>query len=157
MNPLGHGLRTNTTAAHHPVCPGHRWCHCQCINCQNCIHQPAHLWLGLQGHLPLLLHILAYPGELAPPQLHHAGQQGPPQICLCSPGNQIPGDACAMGAYRQQRGIESDQGKSFCLPWQNPTGHETWHQHPCVPWRTWRCCGQAGRGPLKISLHASRH
>ena len=23
-----HGLRTNPTAAHHPVCPGHSWCHC---------------------------------------------------------------------------------------------------------------------------------
>ena len=22
-----HGLRTNPTAAHHPVCPGHSWCH----------------------------------------------------------------------------------------------------------------------------------
>ena len=71
-------------------------------------------------------------GELAPPQLHSARQQGPPQIHLCSPGNQIPGDACTIDAYWQQRGIESDQGKSFCLPQLNPTGNDTKCQHPCV-------------------------
>ena len=31
------------------------------------------------------------------------------------------------------------------------------HQHPCASWRTLRYCGQAGRGPPRSSLHASRH
>ena len=68
-------------------------------------------------------------------------------ICFCSPGNQIPGDACTIDAYWQWRGMERDQGKSFCLPWQNTTGNDTQHQHPCAPWRTWGCCGQARRRP----------
>ena len=66
---------------------------------------------------------------------------------FCSPGNQIPGDACTMDAYGQQSRTESNQGKSFCLPRLNPTGNDTQCQHPCVPWRTQRCFGQAGRGP----------
>ena len=98
---LRHGLRTNSTVTDYPVCLGHSRCHCQCTNCQNSIHQPAHLWLGLTRCLSLLLHILAYPGELAPPQPPPTGQQGPPHVCLCSPGNQIPGDACTTDAYQQ--------------------------------------------------------
>ena len=89
--------------------------------------------------------------------MHSARQQGPPQVCLCSPGNQIPGNACTMDAHWQQRGTESNQGKGFCLPWLNPTGNDTQCQHPCASWRTQRDCSQAGRGPPKISSHASRH
>ena len=37
--------------------------------------------------------------------------------------------------------------QSFCLPRPNTPGNDTWHQHPCAPWRTQRCCGQARRGP----------
>ena len=145
----GHGLRTDSTTTDHLVCQGHSQHNCQCTDGQNCIHQPAHLWLGLERCIPLLLHILTYPGELAPPQLHHAWQQGPSLIYLCSSGSQIPGDACTMDAYQQQRGTESDQGESFCLPWSNTPGNDTWCQCPCVPWRTQRCCGQAGRGPSR--------
>ena len=52
-----------------------------------------------------------------------------------------------MDANQHQRGTESDQGKSFCLPWPNPIGNDTWCQHPCASWRTQRYCGQARRGP----------
>ena len=45
---------------------------------------------------------------------------------------------------------ESNQGKSFCLPWPNPAGNDTRCQHPCAPQRTWRYCGQAGRGPPRF-------
>ena len=96
------------------------------------ISLPIYDW-DSQDAYQLLLHILPYPGELAPPQLHPTRQQGPPQICFCNPGNKIPGDACTMDAYRQQRGTESDQGKSFCLPWLNPTGNDTWSSTPmCI-------------------------
>ena len=65
-----------------------------------------------------------------------------------------PGDACTMDVHRQQRETESDQGKSFCLPWLNPTGNDTQCQHPCAPWRTQGCCGQAGRGlPRSHCMH----
>ena len=103
--------------------------------------------------LSLLLHILPYPGELAPPQLHSSRQQGPPQVCLCSPGNQIPRNGCTMDANRQWRGTESNQSESFCLPWPNPTGNDSWCQHPCVSWRTQRYCSQAGRGPQDLIAH----
>ena len=76
------------------------------------------------------------PGELAPPQLHPTRQQGSAQIHFCSPGKQIPRDACTMDAYRQLGETESNQDKSFCLPQPNPTGNDTQHQHPCAPWRT---------------------
>ena len=70
------------------------------------ISLPIYDWEGKRC-IPLLLHLLVYPGELVPPQPHHAWQWGPPLICLCSPGNQIPWDTCAMDAYWQWRGMES--------------------------------------------------
>ena len=87
------------------------------------------------------------PWELAPPQLHSARQWGPPQLCFCSPRHQIPRNACTMDANQQRRGRESNQGKSFCLPWPNPAGNDTLCQHPCASLRTWRDSSQAGRGP----------
>ena len=71
----------------------------------------------------------------------------PPQVCFCSPRHQIPRNACTMDANWQQRGTESDQGKSFCLPQPYPAGNDTWCQYPCAPWRIGRDCGQARKGP----------
>ena len=81
-----------------------------CTDSQDSINKPAHLWLELPRCIPFLLHILPYPGELAPPQLHTARHRGPPQVCFCSPGHQIPRNACTMDANWQQRGTESNQG-----------------------------------------------
>ena len=144
---LRHGFRSNTTTTDHPVCPGHCRCYCQCTDSQNSINQPACLWLELSRCIPLLLHILPYLGELAPPQLHTARQRGPPQVCFCSPRHQSPRNACTMDANRQQRGTEGDQGQTFCLPWPHPTRNDTRCQYPCLPWRIGRDCGQTGRGP----------
>ena len=59
-----------------------------------------------------------------------------------------------MDAYWQRRGTESNQGKSFCLPRLNTPGNDTRCQHPCAPWRTQRCCGQARRGsPRSHCMH----
>ena len=118
-------------------------------NRSNCIHQPTHLWLGLKRCLSLFLHFSMHPGELAPSQLHCNWQWRSPRVCLCSPGNQIPGDACTVDAYWTWRGTKSNKGESFCFPWQNTTGNDTWHQHPCTTRRTWGCCGQAWGGPPK--------
>ena len=97
--------------------------------------------------MPITPLYFAIPWRTGSSSPHPARQWGPPQICFCSLGNQIPGDACTMDAYRQQRGTESDQGESFCLPQPNTTGNDTQCQHPCASWRSWRDCGQAGRGP----------
>ena len=49
------------------------------------------------------------------------------------PWEQIPGDACPVDTNQQRRGTESDQSKSFCLPWQNTSGNDTWCQtHVCL-------------------------
>ena len=146
---LKHGLRTDTdtTTTHSPVCPGHCRHYCQCTDSKDSIHKPACLWLELPRCIPFLLHILPYPGELAPPQLHSTRQGGPPQVYFCSPRHQIPRDACTMDANWQQRGTEGDQGQSFCLPRPYPAGNDTWCQYPCASWRIGRNHRQARRGP----------
>ena len=55
-----------------------------------------------------------------------------------------------MDVIWQQRGTESNQGKSFCLPWLNQTGNNTWCQHPCVPWRTQRYLVRPGEDPQDL-------
>ena len=138
---LRHGFRSNATTTYHPVCPGHCRCYCQCTDSKDSINKPAHLWLELPRCIPLLLHILPYLGELAPPQPYTAWQQGPPQVCFCSPRHQIPRDACTMDANWQQRGTEGNQGQSFCLPRLYPAGNDTRCQSPCASWRIGRYCG----------------
>ena len=94
---LRHGHRTDPTTAHLPICQAHSQCHCYHTNSSN---------------LSLFLHFDA-PLELAPSQLHCNWQWGPPLIHLCSPGNQIPGDACTVDTYWRWTGTKSNQGESF--------------------------------------------
>ena len=54
-----------------------------------------------------------------------------------------------MHAQWMPTGSEDEQKvtKAKASAFLYPTGNDTWHQYPCVPWRIGRDCGQARKGP----------
>ena len=117
-----HVLRTDSTTTDHPVCPGTADAITSALTARMVsISLSVYDWDSQDAYhsFPIFWHTLE---ELASPQPHPTRQWGPSQICFCNPGNQILGLACTMDTIQQQKGTESDQGKSFCLPWPNPTG-----------------------------------
>ena len=114
---LRHGLRTNTTTTHHPVCPGHSRCTiASALTARTAsISLPVYDWDSQDAYHSFSIFCCTLENWLL---LNHIPPDSKDHLryVFAVLGNQIPRNACTMDANWQQRGTESDQGKSFCFP-----------------------------------------